>query len=286
MSSSEFDVFLCHNSEDKPAVIRIAEQLKDRGLQPWLDKWELQPGLPWQRTLEEQITKIGAAAVFVGDAGIGPWQNMEQEAFLRQFVKRGCPVIPVILRRCKTTPELPLFLEGMTWVDFRIPEPDPLEQFVWGITSKKPVTAKPPGKTAIKDTLGRLVGVPDLPPHFLPRENVLKACRDKLLGESEQKVVITAPSKLALRGMGGVGKTVLANALCRDEEVRRRFSDGIFWITVGQDDAGKQAKAVALQTGPSGKFSHRRSSGVHQPRAGQTSPSRASGRTSLPSSAR
>ena len=59
----EFDVFLCHNSQDKSEVIDIGFKLKERGLNPWLDEWELQPGLPWQRELERQIQNIKSAAV-------------------------------------------------------------------------------------------------------------------------------------------------------------------------------------------------------------------------------
>jgi hypothetical protein len=75
--------------------------------------------------------------VFVGQGRIGPWQDLELAAFLRQFVKRECPVIPVILPDCKEVPELPAFLEGMTWVDFRKDDPDPMEQLVWGITGER-----------------------------------------------------------------------------------------------------------------------------------------------------
>jgi hypothetical protein len=32
-----FDVFLCHNSEDKSAVREIAQQLVREGIKPWLD---------------------------------------------------------------------------------------------------------------------------------------------------------------------------------------------------------------------------------------------------------
>ena len=136
----QFDVFLCHNSHDKPAVKHIAAQLQDCSLRPWLDEWELRPGLSWQRALEEQIASIGAAAVFVGPDGMGPWQAMEQEAFLRAFVNRQCPVIPVILPGVHQTPELPAFLAGMTWVDFRNTDPNPLDQLTWGITGIRPGT--------------------------------------------------------------------------------------------------------------------------------------------------
>jgi hypothetical protein len=112
-------------------------RLKKRGILPWLDEWELRPGLPWQKVLEKEIKKIKSAAVFVGKNGIGPWQDMELDAFLRQFRKRRRPVIPVILPNCKKAPKLPLFLAGMTWVDFRKQNPDPLEQLIWGITGKR-----------------------------------------------------------------------------------------------------------------------------------------------------
>jgi TIR domain/CHAT domain len=133
-----FDVFLCHCVCDKPAVIGIGRQLMARGVLPWLDQWELRPGAPWQRVLEQQIVNIQAAAVFVGQEGIGPWQRLELEAFLREFNKRGCPVIPVMLPGARGEPELPLFLGGMTWVDFRVADPDPLEQLIWGITGQRP----------------------------------------------------------------------------------------------------------------------------------------------------
>ena len=94
--------------------------------------------MPWQRTLEEQIANIRAAAVFVGREGIGPWQRQELDGFLREFSTRGCPVIPVMLPWTGAEPELPLFLRGMTWVDFRVIDPDPLSQLIWGITGRRP----------------------------------------------------------------------------------------------------------------------------------------------------
>ena len=137
MATGDFDVFLCHNGKDKPEVKRIGERLKERGILPWLDEWELRPGLPWQRLLEKQIGQIKSAAVFVGKDGMGPWQQVELEAFLREFVDRGCPVIPVLLPYASRQPQLPIFLKGMTWVDFREGEPDPMERLVWGITGKR-----------------------------------------------------------------------------------------------------------------------------------------------------
>jgi hypothetical protein len=137
VDTGNFDVFLCHNNRDKPAIRRIGERLKTVGILPWLDEWELRPGLPWQPALEAQIEHIKTAAVFVGNDGIGPWQEQEINAFLREFVNRSCPVIPVLLEYAPSEPKLPIFLKGITWVDFRKREPDPWKQLLWGITGVK-----------------------------------------------------------------------------------------------------------------------------------------------------
>jgi hypothetical protein len=137
IAAQAFDVFLCHNGQDRPAVKCIGERLKLLGILPWLDEWELRPGFPWQRLLEQQIAQIKTAAVFIGQNGIIPWQLMEIEAFLREFAERGCPIIPALLPDAPARPQLPMFLRGMTWVDFRLQEPDPMQQLLWGITGKK-----------------------------------------------------------------------------------------------------------------------------------------------------
>lgn len=135
--TNQFDVFMCHNSEDKPEIKKIAIHLRTKGVLPWLDEWELRPGLPWQVELERQICNIKSAAVFVGNSGMGPWQNMEVNAFIRKFVDRQSPVIPAVLKSCKKAPDMPIFLNGMTWVDFHKRNPNPYEHLIWGITGEK-----------------------------------------------------------------------------------------------------------------------------------------------------
>jgi hypothetical protein len=131
-----FDVFLCHNSADKPLIREIGNQLKKIGITVWLDEEQIRHGTLWQVELEKNIANIKSALVFVGRDGFGPWQNMEIRALLSEFVNRGYPVIPVILKNCKTVPELPLFLKQMMWVDMRKSNIDSILQMKWGITGK------------------------------------------------------------------------------------------------------------------------------------------------------
>src|SRR5207249_4073249 len=66
LSSPKHRVFLSHSSADKPAVEEIARALKRRRIEPWLDKWNLIPGDPWQEAIEEALASCDACAVFIG----------------------------------------------------------------------------------------------------------------------------------------------------------------------------------------------------------------------------
>jgi hypothetical protein len=118
-----YDVFLSHDSHDKPAVEAIAGQLEDdEKLRPWLDKWNLVPGEPWQEAIEQVLDGSRTCAVFLGPRGIGHWENEEMRAALSKRVRRnGFRVIPVLLLGTSLPEQgrLPLFLSRLTWVDFR-----------------------------------------------------------------------------------------------------------------------------------------------------------------------
>jgi hypothetical protein len=120
----EYDVFLSHNSADKPVVEELARRLVKAGFQPWLDTWNLIPGEPWQEAIEEALDSCATCAVFIGPSGTGPWQNEEMRASIDRRVKdpeRTYRVIPVLLPGAERgeRSKLPDFLVRATWVEFR-----------------------------------------------------------------------------------------------------------------------------------------------------------------------
>jgi hypothetical protein len=121
MTREPYAVFLSYNGDDRNAVENIAVHLADQAkLRPWFDKWSLIPGEPWVRNLERGLAASLCCAVFVGKSGEGPWQKAEVEAALRQQMQNpDFRVIPVLLSESPKQPELPTFLSGNTWVDFR-----------------------------------------------------------------------------------------------------------------------------------------------------------------------
>ena len=117
--TSAYDVFLCHNSADTTEIREIAHSLAACGLNPWFDDTQLGGGSRWQDEISDQIIRIPCAAVFVGSFGVGPWQRLEIQALLQEFVDRRCTLIPVILASAPAKPDVPVFLRGLTWIDFR-----------------------------------------------------------------------------------------------------------------------------------------------------------------------
>jgi hypothetical protein len=139
-----YDVFLSHCSPDKPLVEQLAVKLiNGAGLKPFLDKWHLIPGEPWQEALEKALDESATCAVFLGPQGPGPWENEEMRSALDERVgDKSLRVIPVLLPGAdpKDKRTLPRFLRRLTWVDFR-PGIDDLEAFrrlVAGIRGEAP----------------------------------------------------------------------------------------------------------------------------------------------------
>lgn len=78
--------------------------------------------------------------------------------------------------------------------------------------------------------------VPNPPSHLLERSTDLDTLKNLLLSSSDLPLGIAESAlKVGVYGMGGIGKSVLAGMLARDEEVQAAFPDGVFWIPLGQE---------------------------------------------------
>jgi GTPase SAR1 family protein len=136
----QFDVFLAHKSSEKHHVARIAEHLKKRRLNPWLDKEQIPPGRWFQDLIQRAIPNVRSAAICIGSGGLGKWQAIELRAFVSQCVERSLPVIPVLLPGVSDIPGDLAFLRELSWVRFSktVNDQSALDDLVWGITGKHP----------------------------------------------------------------------------------------------------------------------------------------------------
>jgi len=139
MTNQHFDVFLAHNSQDKPQVKVIAKQLKRRGLKVWLDEEQIPPGHSFQDAIQQAIQNVKSAAIFIGIGGLGKWQILEYRSLISRFVDASIPVIPVLLPGVDGIPEHLLFLRELNWVNFSkgIDNVEALDQLESGIRQHK-----------------------------------------------------------------------------------------------------------------------------------------------------
>jgi hypothetical protein len=138
--SKKYDVFLAHNSKDKANIEKICTELRTRGLNPWLDIEQVPPGRIFQDYIEEAIKNISAAAIIIGDHGLGKWQYLELKSFISQCIDRNIPVIPVLLPGVHSLPENLIFLREFSWVRFMgdVNETEAYDDLEWGITGMHP----------------------------------------------------------------------------------------------------------------------------------------------------
>lgn len=72
---------------------------------------------------------------------------------------------------------------------------------------------------------------PPIPSYFVSRPELSNPIRQRLLTRSNAAGVRRL---LAIRGLGGSGKSTIAAALAWDPEVREHFRDGVLWVTLSQ----------------------------------------------------
>jgi hypothetical protein len=205
----QFDIFLSHNSRDKPAVEEIGLKLKAAGLKPWLDKWELVGGARWQSALADGLRACLTCGVFIGPNGFGDWAREELDVAQNRAAKEpNFRLIPVLL---PGLPEpfdfdsLPPFLTARTWMDLRngFNGPGALDILIKAIKGLSPGSDVPvSGVSDVCPYRGLETFDEDHAEFFFGRERDIQRVLEKL----------KATRFLAVLGPSGSGKSSLVRA--------------------------------------------------------------------------
>jgi len=112
-----FDVFLSHNSKDKPQVRRLAERLRTAGLRVWFDEWGIQPGDDIYLAIERGKEASQYLVLCLSQSALdSDWVSLERSAALiRDPINKDRRFIPLLLSECK----LPDALQRYKYVDYR-----------------------------------------------------------------------------------------------------------------------------------------------------------------------
>src|SRR5512136_1644592 len=126
--SFTYDVFLSHNSRDKPRVHKLAERLKEAGLRVWFDDWVIKPGDDIYLTIERGLGASRVQVLCLSPAALGSeWVALERSTVLfRDPTNVGRRFIPLLLADC----ELPDTLRRYKYVDFRQETTDAFEELL------------------------------------------------------------------------------------------------------------------------------------------------------------
>lgn len=90
----------------------------------------------------------------------------------------------------------------------------------------------------------RLPEIVPLLPRYFVRPPVVEDVISELLGSSRG----CEPLYIAVTGMGGAGKSLIASAVTRDRKIRRRFTDGFLWLNDEPGDYSEQRLQSQLLT--------------------------------------
>ena len=136
----KFDIFLAHNSKDKPAVQSLARELRKRKIKPWVDTEQIRPGTLFQTSITFAINDVKTVAVIIGESGVGNFQSLEIKTFISKAVDAGIPIIPILLPGIQSiNDETLLFLREFQWISFSsLDDQMAYDLLEWGITGKKP----------------------------------------------------------------------------------------------------------------------------------------------------
>jgi tetratricopeptide (TPR) repeat protein len=114
----DMTVFLCHASEDKPAVRQLYTRLRQELLQPWMDEEDLLPGQNWEREIERAVRRSHAVAICLSRRATTKAGYVHKEIRFALDVLEQQPegiifIIPIRLEEC----EIPTVLRPLHYVD-------------------------------------------------------------------------------------------------------------------------------------------------------------------------
>jgi TIR domain/Domain of unknown function (DUF1883) len=100
-AQKEYDVFVCHASEDKDDVARpLAESLRANGLDVWFDKFELRIGSSLRRNIDMGLANSRFGVVILSAAFFDKgWSNYELDGLVTREVSGGGQIILPIWHR-------------------------------------------------------------------------------------------------------------------------------------------------------------------------------------------
>lgn len=159
-------VFVSHASEDKDRfVLDFAKRLRAKGVDAWLDKWEMHPGDSLvDKIFEEGIKDAAAVIVVLSSFSVAkPWVHEELNAAVVKRINNGSKLIPVVIDDC----QVPEALQSTLWerikdVNSYDASLDRVIGSIFGLSDKPPLGSTPDYVASVIAHIGSLNKVDSL----------------------------------------------------------------------------------------------------------------------------
>jgi TIR domain. len=111
MSSEGVNIFISYSREDGEFALQLAADLRQVGVDLWIDQLDLRVGERWDKAIERALENCKCLLVVLSPSSIVSENVMDEVAFA---LEEGKQVLPVLYRTCK----IPFRLRRLQRVDF------------------------------------------------------------------------------------------------------------------------------------------------------------------------
>ena len=225
--SQDTQIVLSYSHKDGEIAANLVAGLRHAGFDVWIDQRRTQPCASWSKDIESVVDHCGILLALItrasSDSSICRYEQL-------RAMRMGRRMIPLI---GEPGVDPPVYLGETNYCDLT---GDYDAAFANLLTILRSNTDKE------RQTPFRLpeVTAPPLPRNYVERTRELEKLRHALIADGPGSTIALT----ALKGMGGVGRTVLSLAVAHDGAVRDAFPGGIAWTALGRHRTGDFVPAI------------------------------------------
>lgn len=112
VGTTEEVVFVCYDRDDEEFSLALATKIKEKGINVWIDQWNLEPSEDWDRSIEEALNRCARFLIVLSPSSVN---SDEVRGELRFALDEKKPIVPVLHKDCM----IPRRLRLTQRVDFR-----------------------------------------------------------------------------------------------------------------------------------------------------------------------
>lgn len=96
-------VFICYAREDEEFALALAAQLKQRGIDIWIDQFNIEYGVDWDRAIDNALYDCGILLIILSPASV---DSDEVRSELRVALNERRQIVPVLYQPCRIPRQL------------------------------------------------------------------------------------------------------------------------------------------------------------------------------------